>query len=132
MSAGTGIRHSECNLESEATRLFQIWTFPNRGGEGPAWGAKPFPKGDPPGNFVALASGLPGDAAARVPGATLKAGETAEIGQYLAPSMSHLPVRRYVHPDTFKMFAPTSTSRCWRRAGLEMKRAEYSRQQTVN
>ncbi len=25
------------------------------------------------------------------------------IGQYLAPSMSHLPVRRYVHPDTFKM-----------------------------
>jgi lipoyl synthase len=26
------------------------------------------------------------------------------IGQYLAPSMSHLPVRRYVHPDTFKMF----------------------------
>ncbi|MGA8513547.1 MAG: lipoyl synthase [Burkholderiaceae bacterium] len=26
------------------------------------------------------------------------------IGQYLAPSMAHLPVRRYVHPDTFKMF----------------------------
>ncbi len=26
------------------------------------------------------------------------------IGQYLAPSMSHLPVRRYVHPETFKMF----------------------------
>jgi lipoyl synthase len=26
------------------------------------------------------------------------------IGQYLAPSASHLPVRRYVHPDTFKMF----------------------------
>jgi lipoic acid synthetase len=26
------------------------------------------------------------------------------IGQYLAPSGSHLPVRRYVHPDTFKMF----------------------------
>jgi lipoic acid synthetase len=26
------------------------------------------------------------------------------IGQYLAPSDSHLPVRRYVHPDTFKMF----------------------------
>jgi lipoyl synthase len=25
------------------------------------------------------------------------------IGQYLAPSTSHLPVRRYVHPDTFKM-----------------------------
>ncbi|MCS6762784.1 MAG: lipoyl synthase [Candidatus Protistobacter heckmanni] len=26
------------------------------------------------------------------------------IGQYLAPSDHHLPVRRYVHPDTFKMF----------------------------
>ncbi len=26
------------------------------------------------------------------------------IGQYLAPSNSHLPVRRYVHPDTFKVF----------------------------
>jgi lipoyl synthase len=26
------------------------------------------------------------------------------IGQYLAPSNSHLPVRRYVHPNTFKMF----------------------------
>ncbi|MFN5801772.1 MAG: lipoyl synthase [Burkholderiales bacterium] len=26
------------------------------------------------------------------------------IGQYLAPSNHHLPVRRYVHPDTFKMF----------------------------
>jgi len=26
------------------------------------------------------------------------------IGQYLAPSSSHLPVLRYVHPDTFKMF----------------------------
>jgi lipoic acid synthetase len=26
------------------------------------------------------------------------------IGQYLAPSGHHLPVRRYVHPDIFKMF----------------------------
>ncbi|MBP0632023.1 MULTISPECIES: lipoyl synthase [unclassified Cupriavidus] len=26
------------------------------------------------------------------------------IGQYLAPSNHHLPVLRYVHPDTFKMF----------------------------
>lgn len=26
------------------------------------------------------------------------------IGQYLAPSGHHIPVRRYVHPDTFKMF----------------------------
>ncbi|MBK7006461.1 MAG: lipoyl synthase [Burkholderiales bacterium] len=26
------------------------------------------------------------------------------IGQYLAPSNAHLTVKRYVHPDTFKMF----------------------------
>ncbi|WP_296531879.1 lipoyl synthase [Rhodoferax sp.] len=26
------------------------------------------------------------------------------LGQYLAPSTSHLTVKRYVHPDTFKMF----------------------------
>jgi lipoic acid synthetase len=26
------------------------------------------------------------------------------IGQYLQPSEGHLPVRRYVHPDVFKMF----------------------------
>ncbi len=26
------------------------------------------------------------------------------LGQYLAPSGDHLPVRRYVHPDVFKMF----------------------------
>ncbi len=26
------------------------------------------------------------------------------LGQYLAPSTHHLPVKRYVHPDTFKMF----------------------------
>ncbi len=26
------------------------------------------------------------------------------LGQYLAPSGHHLPVRRYVHPDTFRMF----------------------------
>ena len=30
--------------------------------------------------------------------------EMLTIGQYLAPSGHHLPVRRYVHPDTFGMF----------------------------
>ena len=30
--------------------------------------------------------------------------EMLTIGQYLAPSNSHLPVRRYVHPDVFKQF----------------------------
>ena len=30
--------------------------------------------------------------------------EMLTLGQYLAPSGHHLPVRRYVHPDTFRMF----------------------------
>jgi lipoic acid synthetase len=30
--------------------------------------------------------------------------EMLTVGQYLAPTGHHLPVRRYVHPDTFRMF----------------------------
>jgi redox-sensitive bicupin YhaK (pirin superfamily) len=85
MSAGTGIRHSEYNYEPETTKIFQIWIMPTGRGEKPSWGAKPFPKHDRSGRFVTLASGerQDGDALsiradARVLGATLKAGETAE------------------------------------------------------
>jgi redox-sensitive bicupin YhaK (pirin superfamily) len=85
MSAGTGIRHSEYNLEPTATRIFQIWILPDRRGDKPSWGTKPFPKGDRSGRFVTLASGIAGDedalpirTDARVLGATLKAGETVE------------------------------------------------------
>ncbi len=84
MSAGSGIRHAEYNLEDETTRIFQLWIQPRTRGGAPSWGAKPFPKGDRSGKFVALASGLDGDtdalpirAQARVLGATLKAGESA-------------------------------------------------------
>mgnify|MGYP000476724522 FL=1 len=31
--------------------------------------------------------------------------EMLTIGQYLQPSGGHMPVQRYVHPDTFKMYA---------------------------
>ena len=85
MSAGTGIRHSEYNHEDVETRIFQIWIIPTRTGDEPAWGAKPFPKGDRSGQFITLASGFEedGDALpirtdARVLGATLKAGQTVE------------------------------------------------------
>ena len=83
MSAGTGIQHSEYNIEDEETTLFQIWILPDRRGEAPSWGARPFPKDAREGQFVTLASGGPGDsdvlpirADARVLGATVKAGET--------------------------------------------------------
>ena len=82
MSAGSGIRHSEYNLERETTRIFQIWIVPTEHGGKPAWGAKPFPKADRSGRFVTLASGFTNDndalpirANARVLGATVKAGE---------------------------------------------------------
>ncbi len=85
MSAGSGVRHSEYNREPGITRIFQIWIEPKTRGEAPAWGAKPFPKGERSGRFVTLASGFPDDADAlpirtdaRIVGATLKAGETAE------------------------------------------------------
>ena len=85
MSAGTGVRHSEYNMENEATRLFQIWIEPSSRGVAPSWGAKPFPKGERSGRFVPLASGFADDIGAlpirtdaRVLGATLKAGEETE------------------------------------------------------
>jgi len=84
MSAGTGIVHSEYNLEAEETRLFQIWILPTSRGNPPSWGQKPFPKAGRAGKFVTLASGIPGDGEAlairsdaRVLGATLKAGSSA-------------------------------------------------------
>ncbi|HMO69446.1 MAG TPA: pirin family protein, partial [Novosphingobium sp.] len=58
MSAGTGIRHSEHNHEDVETTLFQIWIIPDRRGEQPGWGTRPFPKGDRSGRFVTLASGM--------------------------------------------------------------------------
>lgn len=85
MSAGTGIRHAEYNMEPVETRLFQIWIIPDERGGAPSWGSKPFPRGERSGRFVTLASGMAGDddalpirANARVSGATLKAGESTE------------------------------------------------------
>src|ERR1700742_2117012 len=44
MSAGTGVFHSEHNLESEDTKLYQIWITPNKRGVKPRWEAREFPK----------------------------------------------------------------------------------------
>jgi len=94
MSAGSGIRHAEYNLEPGTTTLFQIWILPTRRGGQPAWGAKPFPKADRSGRFVTLASGnangndaLPIRTDARVAGATLKSGETV---RYETDATRHL------------------------------------------
>lgn len=105
MSAGTGVTHSEYNLEDEATRIFQIWIIPDRRGGQPNWGAQPFPKDDRAGRFITLASGIEGDdgalpirAQARVVGATLRAGETvtyetaADRHLYLVPATGKVRV----------------------------------------
>lgn len=104
MSAGSGIRHSEYNLENEDTQIFQIWIHPTSRGAAPSWGAKPFPKDDRAGRFVTLASGFGDDDAlpirtdARVLGATLKAGESAtyeltpERHAYLVPALGKVLV----------------------------------------
>ena len=105
MSAGTGVAHSEYNLESKETRIFQIWIMPDEVGAPPSWGAKPFPKGARSGRFVALASGhgedtdaLPIRADARVLGASLKAGESTKYHfgpgrfAYLVPAVGRVQV----------------------------------------
>lgn len=106
MSAGTGVQHSEFNLEDEETTLFQIWIIPDQRGGEPNWGAKKFPRDERSGSFVALASGIDGDsdalpirADARVAGATLKAGETVtyEIGAasrhvYVVPATGRIEI----------------------------------------
>lgn len=104
MSAGTGVRHSEFNLEDETTTLFQIWIEADERGAQPSWGAKTFPKSDRSGRFSVLASGDKGDDAltinadAKVLGATLSAGETiryplpAGRRAYLVPAVGTVEV----------------------------------------
>lgn len=85
MSAGSGIVHSEYNLEDNTTRIFQIWIEPNRLGLPPRWGTRPFPRDERAGQFIVLASGhdkddeaLPLRADARLAAATLRAGSAAD------------------------------------------------------
>lgn len=104
MSAGTGVRHSEANLEDEMTTLFQIWIESDKPGAKPGWGARAFPKSDRSGRFSILASGDPADEAltinadARVLGATLKAGESLRYDladgrrAYLVPAVGSVTV----------------------------------------
>lgn len=105
MSAGTGVRHAEYNLEPETTTLFQIWIEPTKDGGEPAWGARPFPKGDRSGKLVTLASGFKSDtdalpirADARLLATTLKAGESANYSTdkarnlYLVPAVGAVDV----------------------------------------
>lgn len=61
MSAGSGIAHSEYNLEDEDTNLFQIWIEPNRLAVQPRWEAREFPKDPVTDALIPLASGRDAD-----------------------------------------------------------------------
>lgn len=99
VSAGTGLRHAECNVEQSPARIFQIWITPHSLGGSPAWGIQPCPMAERSGCFVAIASGddsdhdaLPIRACARVLNARIKAGRPVEYAlrkprlAYLVPS----------------------------------------------
>jgi len=104
MSAGTGVRHAEFNLEDELTTLFQIWIETDKPGAKPSWGQREFPKSDRTGKFQVLASGDAGDEAltinadAKVLGATLNAGESLTYSlaegrrAYLVPAVGAVEV----------------------------------------
>ena len=57
MSAGSGIRHSEHNLEDEETNLYQIWIAPNKQGVEPRWDLAEFPKEPVSDQLTLLVSG---------------------------------------------------------------------------
>jgi len=55
------------------------------------------------------------------------------IGQYLAPSSHHLPVRRYVHPDTFRMFEREAAAMGFTHAAVgAMVRSSYHADQQAH
>lgn len=86
MSAGTGVFHSEFNLESEDTKLFQIWIKPETQNVQPRWEAKVFPKSKK--GFNLLVSGIKSKKnegalyihqQAEIYGAVIKAGEEIDF-----------------------------------------------------
>jgi len=59
--------------------------------------------------------------------------EMLTLGQYLAPSTSHLTVKRYVHPDTFKMFEEKAYAMGFKHAAAgAMVRSSYHADQQAH
>jgi len=59
--------------------------------------------------------------------------EMLTIGQYLQPSVHHLPVERYVHPDTFAMFEREAREMGFRHAAVgAMVRSSYHADQQAH
>lgn len=107
MSAGTGIRHAEFNLDDEDLDLFQIWVEPDEIGHQPRWDQRSFDRDHASHGFVTLVSGRHGrehpdtlfihqDAAFMA--AILEPGEEAELSldagrrAYLVPARGTVEV----------------------------------------
>ena len=59
--------------------------------------------------------------------------EMLTLGQYLAPSTSHLTVKRYVHPNTFKMFEEKAYAMGFKHAAVgAMVRSSYHADQQAH
>ena len=59
--------------------------------------------------------------------------EMLTVGQYLAPSGHHLPVRRYVHPETFRMFEREAQAMGFHHAAVgAMVRSSYHADQQAH
>jgi lipoic acid synthetase len=59
--------------------------------------------------------------------------EMLTLGQYLAPSTNHLTVKRYVHPDTFKMFEEKAYAMGFKHAAVgAMVRSSYHADQQAH
>ncbi|MDA0275445.1 MAG: lipoyl synthase [Proteobacteria bacterium] len=59
--------------------------------------------------------------------------EMLTIGQYLAPSVHHLPVERYVHPDIFAMFEREAVAMGFRHAAIgPLVRSSYHADQQAH
>jgi len=105
MSAGTGIYHSEYNMESVDTTLFQIWIMPNENGVTPRWDMATFSNRAANDTLPLLVSGRKEDEGrgalfihqdAAIYGGTMKAGQSItqplkELG-YLVVSQGEIEV----------------------------------------
>lgn len=108
MGAGSGVTHSEYNLEDVETTLFQIWVHPREPGGAPHWGERSFPKANRAGGWSVLASGYGDDGAlvinadARLLAATLSTGQEItlilkkETVAYLVPAKGNILINDVV------------------------------------
>lgn len=109
MTAGTGVVHSEYNLEDTDSRFFQIWITPTTRGHPASFEQRRFPKGDRANRFEIFASGFEDDKDAielhtdgRVAGATINKGQTIEFPlgpkhlAYLVPAAGKVEIGNVV------------------------------------